>query len=145
MAQQEILEEFALGSAARDCRGRRVVRSDAGPAWLEVCRSIHRSASLRAICHQQVSSSRALLFLSYRAHCFGGALDDISRCRVFRLASLALARTNAPRSPARFRFLLDHCSSCLLFLLGIKTNGLYFAGPARSGVTHRRTDHVLSA
>src|SRR5437762_615941 len=117
MAEQKVFEEFALGCAARDCRGWRVVWADARPAWLEVCRSIHRSAPLRAICHQQVSPSRAFLFLSYRTRCFGPAVDDISCGRIFFGASMALARTNAAGSPARFRFLLDRCSGCLLFVL----------------------------
>src|SRR2546422_11701184 len=121
MAEQDISEEFTLGRAARDCRGRRVVRTHARATWLDVYRSIHRSASLRAIYQQQVSPSRALLFLSYRVSCFGGAVDDISRGRVLCFTPMAVAWTAAARSPAGLRFLLDRRSSCFLFSLLIAT------------------------
>src|ERR1700682_6508472 len=92
MAVQAVREEFVLGSPAGPCCRNRVVRSDDFPPWLEIRRSVHCSASLRSLCHQQVPPPGANLFLHSRAGSPVSTVDDILSRGISGLASLALAR-----------------------------------------------------
>ena len=98
MAEQTFSIQPALGNSDRRRCRRRLVRANDLPARLDVHRSIHRSASLRALRLEQVSSSATVLLLRAGRSGAGSAVDDGSDRHAHRVAALAMARNGSSRS-----------------------------------------------
>src|SRR5438552_3721801 len=102
----------AVGAGGRGC----LVWSDDRAAWLDVRRSIYHSTPLRALCNEQVSPPRAVLFLSSSACGSRPAVDSSALRGVFLWAQVELARRCAARSFARVCARLDCDAAGLLFV-----------------------------
>src|SRR6266576_83850 len=101
VAYDALREEFLLGVASLSGRRGHLVWPDDRKAWLDVHRSIHYPASLRALCNEQVSPSRTDLFLSAGADWSGVALDERSGRKLCFDATMELAWPVAGQSCAR--------------------------------------------
>src|SRR5713226_1287656 len=116
MAKSRIGYQPVLGSALNAGNRSRVVWPDDLATRLEVHRSIHNPTSLRAFCDEQVSPSRAFLFLPSGARLARLALDSSAGGGVYLSASMELARRRAARSGARVRARLDCRAGGFLFI-----------------------------
>src|SRR5437867_509493 len=116
MAAAKIRVQPVLGRAVGISRRGGLVWSDDRPSRLDVRRSIHHSTSLRALCDEQVSPSRAVLFLSSSAGGARSAVDRAALRGVSLWAHVELARRRAARSFACVYARLDCHAAGLLFV-----------------------------
>src|SRR5437588_11296367 len=106
MAEPEIRSQPFVGTAGGAGGGRHLVWPDDGASWMDFHRSIHNSASLRALYDEQVSAFGSVLLLSSGACVDGFTMDSFSDRSVCFGAPLGLAGCCAARSSAHLRALL---------------------------------------
>src|SRR5437016_1874149 len=127
MAEPKIRCEHFVGPAPGPRSCGHLVGPDDRASWLDLHRSIHNSALLRALCDEQISSFRTLLLLSSGARFDGFIVDGVLDCGLCFGAPLGLAWCFATGSSARVRALLDRCSGDLFLAFPIKVDRIYFA------------------
>src|SRR5207244_2833856 len=145
MAAAKISGQPALGRAVGAGRRGCLVWSDDRAAWLDVCRSIYHSTSFCALCDEQVSPSRAVLFLFSSAGGARPAVDRAASGGVQLRARVELARRRAARSFARVYARLDCHAAGLLFVFRIEADPLRSARDAGRPAAGGRASDVLPA
>src|ERR1700682_169582 len=144
MAEQKPGQESLLGDPVRACGRRRLVWPDALSSRVEVHRSVHYSAPLRALRIEQVSPSSALLFLSRGARGPVPAMVSLSGGIISVVAAMALAKKPAARSLPGVYLLLDCGPGDFLLFFRVEANCLHSACAARGGIAGGRASYLLS-